>query len=62
MNAGSRPSSGTYFAAGAFRSIFPRSTRIITLVAVASGLVSDARSNTVSTVIGVTVGSTDREP
>ena len=41
---------------------WPRSTRIITLVAVAIGLVSDAMSNSVSVVIGTAAGSNCRLP
>ena len=62
MNGGSGASSVTYFDAGASSDTSPRSTRIMTLVAVATGFVSDARSNTVSNVIGVRSGSIDRDP
>ena len=52
------PNSGMYSAIGFRSRTLPCSTRIITLVAVAIGLVSDAMSNSVSTVIGSSDGST----
>ena len=41
---------------------FPSSIRIMTEVAVATGLVSDAMSKTVSRVIGSDAGPTTRRP
>ena len=45
-----------------FSLIFPSSTSIITLVVVATTFVTDAMSNTVSSVIGSTCGTSDRMP
>ena len=54
--------SGMNFATRSWSRIFPSSTSVMTLVAVATTFVSDAMSKTVSTVIGSTAGATARLP
>ena len=54
--------SGRSFASGSSSRSLPCSTRIMTDVAVATGLVSEARSKTVSRVIGSSAGSTPATP
>ena len=54
--------SGMCRTTGSERRSFPSSMRIITDVAVATVFVREARSNTVSTVIGSANGSTARSP
>ena len=57
-----RSNPGMYVATRSFRRILPSSTSIITVVVVATTLVSDARSKIVSSVIGSDEGSTARCP
>ena len=57
-----RSKPGRYRATGARSRMRPSSTSIMTAVAVATTLVSDARSKIVSTVIGSGCGTTARRP
>ena len=57
-----RPKSGMNVATRSFRRIFPSSTSIMTLVVVATTLVTEAMSNTVSSVIASGCGTSDRMP
>ena len=57
-----RSKPGTCSDTRSLRRIRPSSTSFITLVVVATTLVSDARSNTVSSVIASGAGATARRP